>query len=68
MLLWIFRGSFLISWILLFGNFYLSHFGPFSVYFHSKPALVPESFAGHPVVQLEVMAEVPWMSDVPDAS
>jgi hypothetical protein len=42
--------------------------GPFSVYFHSKPALVPGSFAGQPVVQLEVVAEVPWLSDVPEAS
>jgi hypothetical protein len=43
-------------------------FGSFSVYFHSKPALMPESFAGQPVVQLEVVTEVPWLSDVPEAS
>jgi hypothetical protein len=42
-------------------------FGPFSVYFHSRPVLVPEAFRGHPVVQLEVIAEVPWLSDVPEA-
>jgi hypothetical protein len=28
MLLWILKGFFLISWILLFGDFYLSHLGP----------------------------------------
>jgi hypothetical protein len=43
-------------------------FGPFSVYFHSKPALVPESFDAQPVVQLEVAAEVPWLSDVIESS
>jgi hypothetical protein len=43
-------------------------FGPFSVYFHSEPALVPESFTGQPVVQLEIVAEIPWLSDVLEAS
>jgi len=42
-------------------------FGPFSVFFHSRPALLPEAFAGRPVVQLEVVAEVPWLSEVPEA-
>ena len=43
-------------------------FGPISVYFHSRPALLAESFAGQPVVQLEVVAEVPWLSEVPEAA
>jgi hypothetical protein len=43
-------------------------FGPFSVYCHSKPALLPEGFGGQPVVQLEVVAEVPWLSEVPEAA
>jgi hypothetical protein len=43
-------------------------FGPLSVYFHSSPALVPEAFAGQPVVQLEIDAEVPWLSEVPEAT
>jgi hypothetical protein len=40
-------------------------FGPLSVYFHSNPCLLPEAFAGQPVVQLEVEAEVPWLLEVP---
>jgi hypothetical protein len=43
-------------------------FGPFSVYFHSKPALLPEAFGVQPVIQLEVVAEVPWLSEVPEAA
>ena len=42
--------------------------GALSVYFHSKPALLAEAFAGQPVVQLEVVAEVPWLSEVPEAA
>jgi hypothetical protein len=42
--------------------------GPFSVFFHSTPALLPEVFTGQPVVQLEVVAEVPWLSDVPEVA
>jgi hypothetical protein len=42
-------------------------YGAFSVHFHSRPGLLPEAFAGQPVVQLEVAAEVPWMSEVPEA-
>jgi hypothetical protein len=41
-------------------------FGPFSVYFHSKPALLPDAFVGMPVVQFEVDADVPWLSSVPE--
>jgi hypothetical protein len=43
-------------------------FGPFSVFFHSSPALLPKAFAGQPVVQLEIAAEVPWLSEVPVAA
>ena len=43
-------------------------FGAFSVFFHSRPALLPEAFAGQPVVQLEVRAEVPWLSEIPEAT
>jgi hypothetical protein len=42
-------------------------FGPLSVYFHSRPALLPSAFADQPVVQLEVVAEVPWLSEVPES-
>jgi hypothetical protein len=42
-------------------------FGALAAYFHSRPVLVPESFAGQPLVQLEVVAEVPWLSNVPEA-
>jgi hypothetical protein len=43
-------------------------FGPLSVYFHSQPALLPGTFAGQPVVQIEVVAEVPWLSEEPEAA
>jgi hypothetical protein len=43
-------------------------FGAFSVFFHSRPTLLPEAFAGQPVVQLEVRAEVPWLSEIPEAT
>jgi hypothetical protein len=43
-------------------------FGPLSVYFHSKPVFLPEAFAGQPIVQLELVADVPWLSDVPEAA
>jgi hypothetical protein len=42
-------------------------FPPFTVYPHSRPVLVPQVFAGQPVVQLEFECEVPWLSDVPEA-
>jgi hypothetical protein len=41
-------------------------FGQFAVFFHSSPALLPEAFAGQPVVQLEFDAELPWLSEVPE--
>jgi hypothetical protein len=41
--------------------------GTFSVFFHSKPALLPDAFANDPVVQLEATAEVPWLSDIPES-
>lgn len=45
----------------------LLEFGFFRVFFHSSPGLVPEAFAGQPVVQLEFMAEVPWLSRIAEA-
>lgn len=42
-------------------------FGSFSVNFRSKPDLLPEAFAGQPVVQLDVAADVPWLSETPEA-
>jgi hypothetical protein len=42
-------------------------YGPLSVYFHSSPQLLPEAFVGQPVVQLEVVAEIPWLSDIPES-
>jgi hypothetical protein len=41
--------------------------GPLAVYFHSQPAMLPEAFARQPVVQLEIDAEVPWLSEIPEA-
>ena len=41
-------------------------FERFSVYFHSKPSLLPEAFAGLEVVELQFDAEVPWLSEVPE--
>ena len=43
-------------------------FGPFAVYFHSHPALLPEAFRGLSVAELEFEAQVPWLSDVPEAT
>lgn len=59
-----------IGWV-LFGEHECSPnvvFGSFSVYFHSKPALLPEAFAGQAVAKLEVVAEVPWLSEAPEAA
>ena len=42
-------------------------FGSFSCFFHSSPALAPEVLAGKPVVQLEIEAEVSWLSELPEA-
>jgi hypothetical protein len=42
-------------------------YGPLSVYFHSAPALMSQAFIGQPVVQLEVVAEIPWLSDIPES-
>jgi hypothetical protein len=41
-------------------------YGEFSIYFHSKPALLSHSFSGWPVVQLEIEALVPWLSSIPE--
>lgn len=41
-------------------------YGSFSAYFHSKPTLLADGFIGQSVVQLEIEAQVPWLSDVPE--
>lgn len=38
-------------------------FGAFSVFFHSHPILVRPNFLDATLVQLEVDAEVPWLSE-----
>jgi hypothetical protein len=43
-------------------------FERFHVWFHSKPVLLPEPFVDHEVAQMEIEAEVPWLSDVPESS
>jgi hypothetical protein len=43
-------------------------FGPLRVFFHSSPALLSKAFAAWPVVQLDVDAEVPWLSQVPESA
>ena len=43
-------------------------FGGLGFFFHSKPALLAEGFSELPVAQLELAAEVPWLSDVPEAA
>jgi hypothetical protein len=43
-------------------------FAPFSVYFASNCSLLPDAFAGQPVVQLEFTADVPWLSDIAEPS
>jgi hypothetical protein len=42
-------------------------FGSISIFFHSSSALAPEAFARQPIVQLELDAEVPWLSAIPEA-
>jgi hypothetical protein len=44
------------------------NFGKFEVWFGSKPALLPAAFAGHPVVRLDVSADVPWLSEIPETA
>ena len=41
---------------------------PIQVFFHSKPALLPEAFRDRPVVELDFLAEVPWLSDIPESA
>jgi hypothetical protein len=43
-------------------------FGPFSVFFHSSPALLPKPFEGLAVVQLEFEAEIPWLSQIAETA
>lgn len=40
------------------------HLRPDLSVFHCKPASLLEVFAGLSVVQLEVVAEIPWLSDL----
>lgn len=40
----------------------------FACFFHSQPALLSDEFVDLPVVQLEVQAEIPWLSDVPESN
>ena len=40
--------------------------GTFSVFFASKPDLLPRAFVGFPVVQLGFEATIPWLSDIPE--
>jgi hypothetical protein len=41
-------------------------FDAFSIFFHSKPMLLPDLFGEYPVLQLDVSAEVPWLSNIPE--
>jgi len=41
--------------------------GPFSMYFFAGGALLPKPFDGLHTVQLDFVAEVPWLSNVPEA-
>ncbi|WP_068135009.1 hypothetical protein [Roseimaritima ulvae] len=40
----------------------------FAWFFHAKPALLTDASAGLPIVQLEIEAEIPWLSNLPEAS
>jgi hypothetical protein len=42
-------------------------YGSLSVYFHSQPHLLAEPFAKLLVAELAFDAEVPWLSEVPEA-
>jgi hypothetical protein len=42
-------------------------FGTFAVSFQSRPALLAKEFAGRAIVQMNLDAEVPWLSAVPEA-
>ena len=35
--------------------------GPFKLYFHDKPCLVPAPFQGFPLLQLEFTVQAPWV-------
>ncbi|MCX7419522.1 MAG: hypothetical protein NT013_08295 [Planctomycetia bacterium] len=41
-------------------------FGKFSVFFRSELDLLREEFKGQSVVQMDIHAEVPWLSNVPE--
>jgi hypothetical protein len=40
--------------------------GPFNLFFHEKPVLVPDPFQGLPLVQLEFTAQAPWILEEPE--
>lgn len=40
--------------------------GPFNIRLHDKPALVPSSFQGMSLLQLEFTARVPWVLHEPE--
>jgi hypothetical protein len=40
--------------------------GEFVWFFNSKPVMLNRAFEGQPVVQLEIVAKVPWLSDIPE--
>jgi|SRR5665213_1807991 len=42
-------------------------FGSFQVFFHSRPALLRDTFRGLPVAELAFSAEVPWLSEIPES-
>ena len=42
-------------------------YGRISVFFHSRPALLPKAFEETAVVQLEFEAEVPWLSSIAES-
>jgi len=41
-------------------------YDPVSLYFCSSESLLPEPFEGQPIVQLEIEAKVPWMTEIPE--
>jgi hypothetical protein len=40
--------------------------GPFTLYFHDKPVLIPDPFRALPLLQLEFTAQVPWVLHEPE--
>jgi hypothetical protein len=40
--------------------------GAYNYYFHEKPVVVPAPFQGLPLLQLEFIAEIPWVLQEPE--